>query len=90
MIYVAYMLFINFFTFFIMWLDKQKARRGKWRIPEIALLGSSLIGGAFGAFLAMHIVHHKTRHWQFAFGIPIMMVLHVCLAIHLLESGKLF
>ena len=54
MIYVAYMLFINLFTFFIMWLDKQKARRGKWRIPEITLLGSYQIDNATNGYASRH------------------------------------
>ena len=86
----AYLVLVNAAALALMLVDKQKAQRGAWRIPEATLMGVALIGGSLGTIAGMYLFHHKTRHWQFAFGIPIMMVLHVCLAIHLVESGKLF
>ena len=46
-------------------LDKGRAKKGKWRIPEKVLLGFSFFGGAVGGTLAMFLFRHKTRHWYF-------------------------
>lgn len=56
---------VSLFTFVIYGVDKSKAKRGAWRIPERVLLLSSLLGGATGGGLAMLIFRHKTRHWYF-------------------------
>ena len=83
--YLLFMVCINILTFALMAIDKRKAIRGKWRIPEITLLGSCALGGCYFGFLAMHILHHKTRHWQFAIGIPVLMVLHTFVGIFMVE-----
>ena len=46
-------------------IDKGKAKRHAWRIPEATLLGLSALGGCFGGILAMFIFRHKTKHWYF-------------------------
>ena len=60
-------------------LDKYKAKAGKWRIPERTLFLLALLGGGIGAFLGMRVFRHKTRHWQFVFGIPVIMVIQAVL-----------
>ena len=67
MIYGTYLVLISIATFFTYFADKQKAKRGAWRIPERTLLLLSFFGGAFGGLPAMLIVRHKTRgeHWYF-------------------------
>lgn len=55
----------NFIVFFIYGLDKNKAERGAWRIPEKALLLESICLGGLGAFLGGKVFHHKTRKWYF-------------------------
>ncbi len=57
---------ISLFTFIIYGVDKGKARRGAWRIPERVLLLCSLFGGAVGGGLGMLVFRHKTKHWYFA------------------------
>ena len=52
-------------AFFAYGVDKNRARRGKWRTPEAVLLGFGFFGGAAGALLGMSLFHHKTRHWYF-------------------------
>ncbi len=83
--YLLYMVFINILTFALMWVDKRRAIRGKWRIPEFTLLGCCALGGCYFGFLAMHFLHHKTHHWQFAIGIPVMMVIHTFIGIFMVE-----
>lgn len=78
MIYViAYLLIVNAVSFFLMRLDKKKARRGERRIPERVLLGSAAIGGSIGALIAMHLYHHKLRHRQFRYGIPALILIQI-------------
>lgn len=55
----------NLLIFLIYGIDKSKARRGAWRVPEKILLILGLACGGFGAWLAGIIFHHKTRKWYF-------------------------
>ena len=56
---------ISVINFFMYGIDKRKAKKGKWRISEKALLCTSFFGGAIGGFLGMRVFHHKTKHWYF-------------------------
>ena len=86
-LYVAYYLIMNFFAFVIYWADKKRAVNHQWRIPEAVLLSLAFFGGAFGAFAAMRIFRHKTRHGLFCLGVPIMLLVHGCLGVFLIEKG---
>ena len=68
---------INLVAFALMGLDKWKARRGAWRISEKTLFLAALLGGALGGTVGMHLFHHKTRHWYFRFGFPILLILQL-------------
>lgn len=81
-----YLAAINVVTFFIFGIDKWKAKRSKWRIPETTLLGLAVIGGSIGAWLGMKVWHHKTMHKKFKYGIPIILLAQI--AIILLTSCK--
>lgn len=70
---------INLIAFALMGLDKWKARRDAWRIPEKTLFLAALLGGALGGTVGMHLFHHKTRHWYFRFGFPLLLVLQTAL-----------
>lgn len=76
---VAYLIIINAAGFLFMLVDKIKARRGSWRIPEATLMTIAAIGGSLGSFLGMQIFRHKTRHAKFYIGIPVLIVAHVIL-----------
>lgn len=58
-------------------IDKAKARRGAWRIPEKTLLLTAAIGGSVGAWLGMKVFRHKTKHASFKYGIPGIIVIQV-------------
>lgn len=74
------LLAINAITFFVYGIDKWKAKRGKWRIPEATLLWLAAIGGSIGAWLGMKVWHHKTKHKKFKYGVPLIFILHVAFA----------
>ena len=77
LVYLAVMSLIAFAAF---GLDKFKAKTNRWRIPERTLFLLAILGGGAGAFLGMKVFRHKTRHSQFVFGIPAIMVLQLALA----------
>ena len=72
--FLIYLCLINLIGCFAMFLDKQKAKRDKWRIPEKTLFLLALIGGSLGTTLGMHVFHHKTKHWYFKFGMPLILI----------------
>lgn len=75
-----YLAAVNLVTLALYGIDKVRARRGKWRIPEKTLLLLPLLGGSVGALAGMHLFHHKTQHWYFRWGIPAMLLLQLALA----------
>lgn len=74
---IIYLLIINALGFLLMLIDKYKARKNLWRIPEKTLLGVALIGGSIGSYAGMQIFRHKTKHPQFYIGIPIIMAVQL-------------
>lgn len=68
---------VNIFTFFVYGIDKWKAKRGKWRIPESTLLWLAVVGGSIGALAGMKIWHHKTMHAAFRWGVPAILILQI-------------
>ena len=77
--YFIYLLVINLLGFFAMGLDKHKAKKGKWRIPEKTLFLVALLGGSLGTTIGMHVFHHKTKHWYFKFGMPVIFAIQMVL-----------
>ena len=65
----------NFIVFLVYAVDKQRAIRKQWRIPEATLIALAWIGGGMGAWLGMFLVRHKTRHWKFRTLIPMAALL---------------
>lgn len=70
---------LNLLTFIVYGIDKWKAVKGKWRIPEATLLILAVIGGSIGALLGMQIWHHKTRHLKFKYGVPFILLAQIVL-----------
>lgn len=74
---LQYLAIINVATFLTYGLDKWKAKRSKWRIREAALLMLAVLGGSIGAWLGMKVLHHKTQHKKFKYGIPAIIIVQV-------------
>ena len=82
--YSMYYLFaINIVSFFLYGIDKYKSKKNKWRISEATLLMIAVIGGSIGAWVGMRLWHHKTMHKKFKYGIPVIMIMQVCLVVYL-------
>ena len=76
---------INLVTFAVYGIDKAKAKakRGAWRVPEKTLFLLPLLGGSLGALLGMKVFRHKTKHWYFVWGIPLILLAQIALAVWL-------
>ena len=81
---IYYLLGINLLTFLVYGMDKWKARRDKWRVPEATLLMMAALGGSVGALLGMSVFHHKTKHKKFLIGVPLILLAQLALAYLLL------
>lgn len=80
-IIATYLIVINIVAFSLMGIDKSKAKRKVWRIPEKTLFLSASIGGSVGAIIGMYFFHHKTRHWYFKLGMPVILIIQILLII---------
>ena len=76
---LAYILLASLIGFVMMGMDKRKATKNAWRIPERNFFIVALLGGSPGVFLGMHTFHHKTRHWYFRYGLPAILMLQAAL-----------
>ncbi len=76
---VIYLVFINIFAFIITVADKNKAKKGKWRIRESTLFITSALGGSITMYLTMKKIRHKTKHKSFMIGIPAIIFAQVLL-----------
>ena len=70
---------LNGFVFLLYGLDKLKAKRNKWRVPERTLLLFTWLMGGVGAFAGMRVFRHKTKHWYFQFGMPAILLVQIVL-----------
>ena len=78
-----YLLGINAVTFIVYGIDKYKAKKAKWRIPEATLLLLAVLGGSIGAWMGMKVWHHKTMHKKFKYGIPAILLIQIALMAYL-------
>ena len=74
---MIYFLIINCIGFIIMKIDKSKAKHHLYRISEKVLFTVAIIGGSLGVWLGMYLFHHKTKHWYFVWGIPIIVIIQM-------------
>ena len=77
---LIYLLIVNAIAFLLMLIDKQKARKKKWRIPETTLMGFAALGGSIGALMGMYTFRHKTLHKKFTLGIPAILIFQIAAA----------
>lgn len=82
--FLIYLLIVNAAGFLLMLVDKYKARKKLWRIPEATLFTAAALGGSIGCLMGMYAVRHKTRHLHFTLGIPLILVLQLVLVAYLL------
>lgn len=75
--FLSYLLIVNMIAFLLYGIDKRKAVRGAWRIPEATLILFAAIGGSAGALLGMLVWHHKTRKWKFRILVPLFIVIWI-------------
>ena len=73
---------INIITFMVYGIDKLKAKKGKWRIPEATLLLLAIVGGSIGAWCGMKVWHHKTMHKKFKYGVPMILIIQIGLCLY--------
>jgi len=81
---LIYLLIINAAGFLLMRIDKGKARKNRWRIPEATLMTVAALGGSAGSLLGMYLFRHKTRHLKFTLGIPLILTVQVVIALWIL------
>ena len=84
-LFAIYLVVMNVLGVAVMWSDKRRARLHRWRIPEKVLFGVSLLGGSAGTWAGMYLFRHKTKHWYFVVGMPLILVCQVALAIYLVH-----
>ena len=84
--FLWYLLLINAAAFILMLVDKRKARKNRWRIPERTLILSAALGGSIGALLGMYTFRHKTKHLKFTLGIPAILIAQIALAIWIFQK----
>ena len=78
-----YLLIINAVGFVLMLVDKFKARKNLWRIPESTLMGAAALGGSIGVLAGMYTVRHKTKHLKFTLGVPLIIAAQMMFALWL-------
>ena len=84
---IVWLLIMNVTAFALFGIDKSRARNKAWRISEKSLFLPAILGGSLGALCGMYLFRHKTKHWYFRFGLPLLLLIHAGLALWL--SGAL-
>ena len=77
--FIIYLIIINIIAFLAMFIDKRKAKYGKWRIKEHTLFILALIGGSVGTIVGMYTFRHKTKKARFFIGFPVILIVEVLL-----------
>lgn len=85
---IAYVIIINIIGLFSMLIDKRRAIKKIWRIPEKTLFLIAILGGSIGSNIGMRLFRHKTKHWYFVFGMPAILIIQ--LVIIFLVLGKYY
>lgn len=84
---LIYLGVMNFIAFAMYGIDKYKAKKGLWRVPEKTLLLLAALGGSVGAYGAMQVFRHKTKHAAFYIGVPVIFILQIVAVVGLIWSG---
>ena len=81
-----YILSVNLLGFALMGIDKYKAIKRGFRIPESTLFTVALIGGSIGSIIGIFFFRHKTRHWYFVYGMPAILIIQIALLVYILNG----
>lgn len=81
---IIYIILTNVAGLLSMYIDKQRAIKNKWRIPEKTLFLIAILGGSIGSIGGMHLFRHKTKHWYFMYGIPAIFIIQIIIILFLL------
>lgn len=79
-LFVYYFIIINIISFVTMYIDKERARTHKWRIPEGRLFLFATVFGSIGVLAGMRVFRHKTKHMKFVIGIPCILIIQIIIA----------
>ncbi len=74
---IIYLIIMNLIAFLSMFIDKKKAKWGRWRIPEDTLFLYAILGGTIGSIAGMYTFRHKTKKPKFYIGMPALLVLQI-------------
>ena len=85
---ILYVLIINLMGFFIMGIDKFKAKKGFWRTPEKTIFTITLLGGGIGTVTGMYLFRHKTKKMKFTIGLPTILISEIVLIIYFMFFYK--
>ena len=83
---LVYLIIVNALSLLLMLIDKRKAVKHRWRIPEKVLLSVAALGGSAGATLGMFLFRHKTRHPHFYITLPLLLSLHTVIVYLLMQK----
>ena len=83
---LEYLIAVNLIGFALMGIDKYKAKKRAFRIPEATLFIVAIIGGSIGSIIGMYAFRHKTRHWYFVYGMHAILILQILLIALLLHA----
>ncbi|WP_292468005.1 DUF1294 domain-containing protein [Methanolobus sp.] len=76
-IFFTYLMLVNLAGFAIMGIDKKKAKKNEYRIPEKTLFMWAIVGGSIGSIIGMYFFRHKTRHLSFQIGMPLILLVQI-------------
>ena len=81
---LIYLLTVNALGCLLMLIDKVKAKKNRWRIPEATLFLVAAIGGSIGSLIGMYLFRHKTKHFSFILGMPLILAAQIILVVLLI------
>ena len=85
---IMYLIIINVIGFLVMWIDKLKAKKGSWRIPEKTLFLITALGGGIGSIIGMYSFRHKTLKMAFVIGFPFITIVEIITIIYFMFIYK--
>ena len=87
LILLLHVIIVNIVGFAEMGIDKRRAKRGAFRIPEANLFLIAVIGGSIGCIAGMYAFRHKTKHKSFVFGMPAILIVQLAAILYLLLAA---